>query len=62
MSAWIEMAASRDELVMQLFWLAVMVLAAWQLALADHPKARIVAYGVLCIGFFATLTMGWLLR
>lgn len=62
MMAWIEMTASRDKLVMQLFWLAVIVLAAWRLGLADHPKARAWAYGVLCMGFFATLAIGWLLK
>lgn len=64
MNAWIEMTVQRDQMMAYLFLLALMVFAFWRLAFAGagRQKARIVAYGLLCVGFFATLVIGWMLR
>lgn len=61
MSAWVEMTRQRDTLMLYLSLLALMTVAFWRLALAGRQEARVIAYGGLCVGFFATLVLSWLL-
>lgn len=62
MRAWVEMSAQRDQMMFYLFLMALMTVAFWRLAFAGRQKARVFAYGLLCVGFAATLSFSWLIH